>query len=166
MESIELLQRLVDAVEKSGADIAPTYQEYMSMAFAIANSCGEQGRTYFHRLCRISEKYRPTDADKLYNNALKDGHRKNSLGSVWHLAEQAGVTIDMNLARLQDLFFPVGEIFFPNWEKKHRRLRRLSQIKILVFPCNPCLKHSSLIHYPFSIIHYPLSIPLCSRSYL
>lgn len=101
MESIELLQRLVDAVEKSGADIAPTYQEYMSMAFAIANSCGEQGRTYFHRLCRISEKYRPTDADKLYNNALKDGHRKNSLGSVWHLAEQAGVTIDMNLAILQ-----------------------------------------------------------------
>lgn len=46
------------------------------MAFAIANSCGEQGRTYFHRLCRISEKYRPTDADKLYNNALKDGRRK------------------------------------------------------------------------------------------
>ena len=106
MESIELLQRLVDAVEKSGANIAPTYQEYMSMAFAIANSCGEQGRTYFHRLCRISEKYRPTDADKLYNNALKDGHRKNSLGSVWHLAEQAGVTIDMNLAILQSCNVP------------------------------------------------------------
>lgn len=106
MESIELLQRLVDAVEKSGADIAPTYQEYMSMAFAIANSCGEEGRTYFHRLCRISEKYRPTDADKLYNNALKDGCRKNSLGSVWHLAEQAGVTIDMNLAILQSCNVP------------------------------------------------------------
>lgn len=106
MESIELLQRLVDAVEKSGADIAPTYQEYMSMAFAIANSCGEQGRTYFHRLCRISEKYRPTDADKLYNNALKDGRRKNSLGSVWHLAELAGVTIDMNLAILQSCNVP------------------------------------------------------------
>ena len=35
MNNIESLQRLVDAVEKSGANVAPTYQEYMPMAFAI-----------------------------------------------------------------------------------------------------------------------------------
>ena len=70
MNNIESLQRLVDAVEKSGANVAPTYQEYMPMAFAIANSCGEEGRSSFHRLCRISEKYKSEEADKLYDHAF------------------------------------------------------------------------------------------------
>ena len=101
MDSIESLQRLVDAVEKTGANIAPTYQEYMPLAFAVANSCGEEGRSYFHRLCRLSDKYRPTEADRLYDRALKDGRRQNSLGTVWHLAELAGVKPDPKLANLQ-----------------------------------------------------------------
>lgn len=101
MDSIESLQRLVDAVEKAGANIAPTYQEYMPLAFAVANSCGEEGRSYFHRLCRLSDKYRPTEADRLYDRALKDGRRQNSLGTVWHLAELAGVKPDPKLANLQ-----------------------------------------------------------------
>ena len=106
MDNIELLQRLVSAVEESGANIAPTYQEYMPMAFAIANSCGEQGRTCFHRLCRISDKYNRTEADKLYDRALKDGRGQNSLGTVWHLAELAGVKMEANLAILQSCNSP------------------------------------------------------------
>ena len=82
MDSIESLQRLVDAVEKTGANIAPTYQEYMPLAFAVANSCGEEGRSYFHRLCRLADKDRQTEAERLYDRALKDGRRQNSLGTV------------------------------------------------------------------------------------
>ena len=106
MNDMELLQRLVDAVEKSGANVAPTYQEYMPLAFAIANSCGEEGRSSFHRLCRISEKYRPEEADKLYDHALRQGTGGNSLGTVFHLAERAGVRLDRKLANLQNLQAP------------------------------------------------------------
>lgn len=49
MNTIQDLERLVAAIEKQGANVAPTYQEYMPLAFAIANDCGEAGRSLFHR---------------------------------------------------------------------------------------------------------------------
>ncbi len=69
----------------------------MPLAFAIANSCGEEGRTRFHRICRISEKYHHDEADKLYGHALTKGTGRNSLGIVFHLAEVARVKMDRNL---------------------------------------------------------------------
>ena len=50
MNTIQDLERLVAAIEKQGANVAPTYQEYMPLAFAIANDCGEAGRSLFHHL--------------------------------------------------------------------------------------------------------------------
>lgn len=47
MNTIQDLERLVAAIEKQGANVAPTYQEYMPLAFAIANDCGEAGRSLF-----------------------------------------------------------------------------------------------------------------------
>ena len=41
MNPLSDLERLVAAIEKQGANIAPTYQEYMPIAFAIANDCGK-----------------------------------------------------------------------------------------------------------------------------
>lgn len=55
MNPLSDLERLVAAIEHQGANIAPTYQEYMPIAFATANDCGEAGRTFFHRICRLSE---------------------------------------------------------------------------------------------------------------
>ena len=70
MNNIQDLERLVAAIEKQGANIAPTYQEYMPLAFAIANDCGEAGRSSFHRICRLSERYVSAEADKLYDLSL------------------------------------------------------------------------------------------------
>ena len=82
MNPLSDLERLVAAIEHQGANIAPTYQEYMPIAFATANDCGEAGRTFFHRICRLSEKYVYEEADKLYDHALKAGNGRNGLGSV------------------------------------------------------------------------------------
>jgi len=98
MNPLSDLERLVAAIEHQGANIAPTYQEYMPIAFATANDCGETGRTFFHRICRLSEKYLYEEADKLYDHALKAGNGRNGLGSVFHRAEIAGVKTDKQLA--------------------------------------------------------------------
>ena len=79
MNPLSDLERLVAAIEHQGANIAPTYQEYMPIAFATANDCGEAGRTFFHRICRLSEKYVYEEADKLYDHALKAGNGRNGL---------------------------------------------------------------------------------------
>ena len=54
---LENLRQLTEAVRMAGADIAPTYIEYVQLAFAIANDCGEAGRNDFLSLCSLSSKY-------------------------------------------------------------------------------------------------------------
>lgn len=103
-DSISILEQLVTAIEQAGVNVAPTYQEYMPLAFAIANTCGEEGRTRFHRICRISEKYHHDEADKLYGHALTKGTGRNSLGTVFHLAEVAGVKMDPKLASVKTVY--------------------------------------------------------------
>ena len=93
MDEIESLHRLVEAVETAGADIAPTYIEYVQLAFAIATDCGEAGRDYFHRICRLSAKYQREHAERVFSNALTTKHGDVHLGTVFHLAETTGVTI-------------------------------------------------------------------------
>ena len=41
MNELDIIEQLTIAAEQAGANLAPTYQEYMPLAFAIANSCGE-----------------------------------------------------------------------------------------------------------------------------
>ena len=67
MDEIESLCRLCEAVETAGADIAPTYAEYVQLAFAIATDCGEAGREFFHRLCRVSAKYEREHAERIFS---------------------------------------------------------------------------------------------------
>lgn len=93
METLESLHLLAEAVRGAGADIAPTYQEYMQLAFAVANDCGEAGRTDFLALCSLSPKYDRQAADKLFSNALKNGRDGIHLGTAFHLARLCGVEV-------------------------------------------------------------------------
>lgn len=93
MTEIESLRRLTEAVETASTDIAPTYNEYVQLAFAIATDCGEAGREHFHRLCRISAKYQREHADRIFSSALTTKHGDVHLGTAFHLAEVAGVVL-------------------------------------------------------------------------
>ncbi|SHF90793.1 Primase C terminal 2 (PriCT-2) [Bacteroides faecichinchillae] len=91
MNNIESLYHLTEVVETAGTDIAPTYAEYVQLAFAIATDCGEAGREFFHRLCRLSAKYQHEHAERIYSNALIKQHGDIHLGTVFHLSEMAGI---------------------------------------------------------------------------
>ena len=93
MTDIESLRRLTEAVETAGADIAPTYAEYVQLAFAIATDCGEAGREFFQRLCRMSAKYQREHAERIFSNALTTRHGEVHLGTAFHLAEMANVKL-------------------------------------------------------------------------
>ena len=85
------LSRLVEAVRSAGVDIAPGYCEYVRLAFAIANDCGEAGREGFITLCSLSVKFNREKAERLFSNALNKGDHRIHLGTAFHLAELAGV---------------------------------------------------------------------------
>lgn len=84
---------MVEAVRSAGVDIAPGYSEYVRLAFAIATDCGEAGRSAFIDLCSLSTKFNRDNAERLFDNALRTGDRKAHLGTVFHLAERAGVSL-------------------------------------------------------------------------
>lgn len=94
MNELESLRRLTEAVETAKADIAPTYIEYVHLAFAIATDCGEEGRDFFHRFgAGFSAKYQREHAERIFSNALTANHGDMHLGTVFYLAEAAGVTV-------------------------------------------------------------------------
>ena len=93
MTDIESLCRLCEAVETAGADIAPTYAEYVQLAFAIATDCGEAGREFFHRLCRVSAKYEREHSQRIFSNALTTRHGEHQIATALHHPEMAGVTL-------------------------------------------------------------------------
>ena len=76
------LRRLTEAVHAAGADIAPTYREYVQLAFAIATDCGEAGRSDFLMLCSLSAKYDVHAANKLFSNALKTNNNSVHIGTA------------------------------------------------------------------------------------
>ena len=94
MEPLSSLHLLTEAVRNAGADIAPSYQEYIQLAFAIATDCGEAGRQDFLALCSLSSKYDHRAAEQLFSNALKNGHNDVHIGTAFHLAELCGVKIE------------------------------------------------------------------------
>ena len=85
------LRRLTEAVHAAGADIAPTYREYVQLASAIATDCGEAGRSDFLMLCSLSAKYDVHASNKLFSNALKTNNNSVHIGTAFHLAELCNV---------------------------------------------------------------------------
>ena len=90
---LEFLEWLTQCIERAGIDIAPGYEDYINLTFAIANDCGEAGRPFFHRITCLSGNYKAEENDKHFSHALKSGRRGNSLGTVYHLAETCGVEL-------------------------------------------------------------------------
>ena len=88
------LDYLVDVIRSSCIDIAPTYDEYTNLAFAIATDYGEAGRWAFHAICKLSQKYNETNANKMYSGAIASNHGVKHIASAFYLAKQAGVNID------------------------------------------------------------------------
>ena len=91
---LENLRQLTEAVRMAGADIAPTYIEYVQLAFAIANDCGEAGRNDFLSLCSPFLQIRRKKMHKHCSRTRFMPIKKIYIwGTVFHLAGQCGVKI-------------------------------------------------------------------------
>lgn len=88
------LSDLIKTVIDKGVDLAPDYYSYMTLAFALANGMGENGRAAFHALCRINDKYNVKNADKKFNEALKN-HKSGgiTIGTFYWMCKRAGIEL-------------------------------------------------------------------------
>lgn len=90
-QEIELLTK---EIENRAIDIAPNYHSWRDLGFALADALGENGRDYYHRLSRFYPNYSYEETDKQFTACLKaHGHGITSK-TIFHLAKQAGITIN------------------------------------------------------------------------
>lgn len=105
MTDKERVEALVAAVEAAQQDIAPSYNDWFSEGIALASALGEEGRTYFHRISRFYAGYTYQECDKKYNDCLRDPNPAYTLGTLFHLAKQAGIQVAQNEAK-QEAYTP------------------------------------------------------------
>lgn len=86
------VDELVRRAMHKGVNIAPDYLSYRNLAFALADGFGETGRGWFHTMCSVDGKYNSTQADKMYDSALKGGHgKKIGIGTFYWMLKNEGV---------------------------------------------------------------------------
>lgn len=97
-------------IELTGMDIAPTYNDWRDLGFALAQGLGEEGRAFYHRLSRFYSSYQPAETEKQYTACLRSGGRGITVNTFFHLARQAGVDFNTRLlpncqnAKLQEAY--------------------------------------------------------------
>ncbi|MDE6348796.1 MAG: DUF3987 domain-containing protein, partial [Bacteroides sp.] len=80
-------------IEAAGLDIAPAYNDWRDLGFALAAGLGEEGRSFYHRLSRFYAGYRPAETDKQYNACLRSHGQGITVNTFFHLARLAGADI-------------------------------------------------------------------------
>lgn len=84
---------LVQEIVARGIDIAPEYNDWVSLGFALESEYGESGREIFRTLSHLHPGVTDKEIDRQYDNCLKAHGHGVSIKTLFHLAKQAGVTI-------------------------------------------------------------------------
>lgn len=78
-------------IEAQALDLTASYDKWFALACVFANTFGESGREYFHRLSRFYPHYDPRETDYHFNSAAR-GRYNYSLGTFYYLCNQAGLS--------------------------------------------------------------------------
>ena len=87
------VEEITSRVEALSVDIAPTYNEWVQLAFSLIEALGENGRSFFQRLSRFYHNYTEKEADEQYTKCLASRKSGVTIGSFFFLAKKAGVNI-------------------------------------------------------------------------
>ncbi|MBM2833775.1 MAG: ZnF protein [Candidatus Brocadiaceae bacterium] len=84
-------KEIIEAIIRNGVLIGDSYDCWLKIGFAIANTFGEAGRQYFHALSKASPKYNSDACDTKYTNCIKTNRGNVNFGTIIHMAKEAGV---------------------------------------------------------------------------
>lgn len=79
----------VAAVEAS-TNFPDDYDRWYRIGLALA-TLGEDGRTYFHRVSRLSPKYNEAECDRQFTLSLQKGSGAITVGTFIHICKEAGI---------------------------------------------------------------------------
>lgn len=91
----------IQEVRQRNIDIAPDYETYRNLGFALADGFGEAGRDYFYALASVSPLYDSRHAKRQYDECLKQRKPGGiSVGTFYWMLKSAGINIKSENKRL------------------------------------------------------------------
>ncbi|MBR5910992.1 MAG: DUF3987 domain-containing protein [Bacteroidales bacterium] len=87
------VEDIIQRIELSSVDIAPTYDEWRDLGFALADAFDENGRSFYQRLSRFYPNYAAAETDKQFDKCLKAHGHGVTIKTLFHLAKQAGIDV-------------------------------------------------------------------------
>ena len=89
------IETIISRIESTQTDITANYADWRDIGFAFADTFGESGRDYFHRISRFYSGYSVAECDSQFDNCLKSKGAGVTLKSFFHLAKTAGIDISV-----------------------------------------------------------------------
>lgn len=78
------IKDMLDYISKNKLDITNTYQRWLSVTAAIANTYAEEGRDLYHNICRYHKAYNVYECDDKYNDLLITPLSEYGIGTLFY----------------------------------------------------------------------------------
>ena len=90
---VDDVEEITRRVEAAAVDIAPNYNDWCELGFALADAKGEAGREIFRRLSRFHPGVTDAGIDKQFTACLRSHGNGVHIQTFFHLAKSAGVSL-------------------------------------------------------------------------
>jgi len=77
-------RKSIKDIDKNSRDITSNYKYEINIGLAVANKYSEEGREYYHIICKSNVKYNRDKCDKEYTEFLKIKDNKTNLAYFYH----------------------------------------------------------------------------------
>lgn len=113
-------------IERLEVDIAPDYSDWVNLGFALADSFGEFGRDYFHRISKFHSDYNYNVTDRQYSKCMAAKGNGVTIKTFFQLAKNAGIDlVGIARQRLQETQNLIVEIKdFTIKEQKQKKIEK------------------------------------------
>lgn len=88
--------QFISDLEKMKIDLTADYNEWIKIGFALVETFGKAGRSYYHRIGSISPKYDEIENNKKYDNYLEKNDGRTKLPTIFLLAKNYGLKVPAN----------------------------------------------------------------------
>jgi len=87
------VEQTVQKIEKKALDITKSYDDWLNIGFAIADSFGNDGEHFYHRISKWNPGYEFNIAHKQFLNCLNSGNEGITIRTFFKLSKDHGIDI-------------------------------------------------------------------------
>jgi hypothetical protein len=92
-KSIDQLESYINEIQNAKIDIAPTYEQYVALSFAFAETYGMAGEDYFLSICEQHSIHNDAKARKQFQYALKRNSGKIKIATFYKYCKDSGISL-------------------------------------------------------------------------